>query len=143
MRLMTGGSLAERLEQGPLTLPETLELLRRLAPALDRAHGLGIIHRDLKPGNILFDRDGHPYISDFGLAKLTESTTQLSQTGLLGTPAYMSPEQAQGVKQIDRRADLYALGAILYQMLTGKLPYEAETPLALAFKHVTEPPPHL
>jgi serine/threonine-protein kinase len=143
MRLMAGGSLAERLERGPLTLQETASILSRLAPALDRAHALGIIHRDLKPGNILFDRDGNPYISDFGLAKLTQSATQLSQTGVMGTPAYMSPEQARGDKQIDGRTDLYALGAILYQMLTGRLPYEADTPMGLAFKHVTEPPPRL
>lgn len=143
MRLMTGGSLADRLANGPLSPAETMSILSRLAPALDRAHALGIVHRDLKPGNILFDSDGNPYISDFGLAKLTQSNTQLSQTGVLGTPAYMSPEQARGEKVIDGRADLYALGAILFQMLTGKLPFEADTPMGLVFKHVTEPPPRL
>jgi serine/threonine-protein kinase len=143
MRLMTGGSLADRLANGPLPLIETSHILSRLAPALDRAHSLGIVHRDLKPGNILFDGDGNPYISDFGLAKLTQSNTQLSQSGVMGTPAYMSPEQARGDKEIDGRADLYALGAILYQMLTGKLPYEADTPIGLVLKHVTEPPPRL
>jgi serine/threonine-protein kinase len=143
MRLMTGGSLSERLANGPLSLLETSTILSRLAPALDRAHGLGIVHRDLKPGNILFDGDDNPYISDFGLAKLTQSSTQLSQTGVMGTPAYMSPEQARGDKDIDGRADLYALGAILYQMLTGRLPFEADTPIGLVLKHVTEPPPRL
>jgi serine/threonine-protein kinase len=140
---MTGGSLAERLERGPLSLPETVAILSRLAPALDRAHTLGMIHRDLKPGNILFDGEGNPHISDFGLVKLTQSDTQLSQSGVMGTPAYMSPEQARGEQQIDGRADLYALGAILYQMITGKQPYEANTPMGLALKHVTEPPPSL
>ncbi len=143
MRLMAGGSLADRLARGPLPLPETADIIERLAPALDRAHGLGIIHRDLKPGNILFDGDGHPYISDFGLAKLTEPSAQLSQTGVMGTPAYMAPEQARGDKQLDGRADLYALGVILYHMLTGRPPYEADTPMGVAFKHVTEPPPRL
>ncbi|MCC6187443.1 MAG: serine/threonine protein kinase, partial [Anaerolineales bacterium] len=143
MRLMLGGSLAERLARGPLAPRETANLLGRLAPALDRAHSLGIIHRDLKPGNILFDGDGYPYMSDFGLAKLTEGDTQLSQTGVMGTPAYMSPEQARGDKQIDSRADIYALGVILFHTLTGQLPFEADTPMGVAFKHITEPPPRL
>src|SRR5690606_5670578 len=113
---MPGGSLAERLARGALAPREAADIFSRLAPALDRAHAQGVVHRDLKPGNILFDGDGHPYISDFGLAKLTQGSTQLSQTGVMGTPAYMSPEQARGDKQIDGRADLYALGAILYHM---------------------------
>ena len=144
MRLMPGGSLAERLANGPLSLSDTANILSRLAPALDRAHALGIVHRDLKPGNILFDADGHPYISDFGLAKLTQtSNTALSQTGVMGTPAYMAPEQARGDKTIDGRADLYALGAMLFHMLTGRTPYEADTPIGLAFKHIMEPTPRL
>ena len=142
MRLMAGGSLADHLAHGPLPLPDTLEIIDTLAPALDRAHSLGIVHRDLKPGNILFDADHHPYISDFGLAKLTQATNaQLSQTGVMGTPAYMAPEQARGAKDIDGRADLYALGVILYHMLVGRPPFDADTPMGVAYKHVTEPPP--
>src|SRR5579859_4991700 len=143
MRLMTGGSLDDRLKRGSLTLAETLAILRNLAPALDRVHALGIVHRDLKPANILFDADGNPYISDFGIAKLTGSNTQLTGTGMMGTPAYMSPEQARGDKQIDSRADIYALGAMLYEMLSGQRPYQSETPIGMAFKHLTEPPPSL
>jgi eukaryotic-like serine/threonine-protein kinase len=143
MRLMAGGSLAERLAPGRMSLSDTIQILSRLAPALDRAHKLGIIHRDLKPGNILFDGEGHPYIADFGLAKLTETSAALSQTGIMGTPAYMSPEQARGDKDLNGRSDLYTLGVILYHMLTGALPYEADTPIGLALKHVTEPPPRL
>src|SRR5712692_6058381 len=131
MRLMAGGSLDERIERGPLSLQETLEILRTLAPALDRAHAMGIVHRDLKPANILFDADGNPHISDFGIAKLTQANTQLSGTGMMGTPAYMSPEQARGDKQIDGRADLYALGAMLYHMLSGKRPFESDTPIGM------------
>ena len=141
MRLMAGGSLAERIDRGPLSLAETVEILSRIAPALDRAHAQGIIHRDLKPANILFDADGYPYIGDFGIAKLTQASTQLSGTGLMGTPAYMAPEQVRGDKQIDGRADLYALGAMLYHMLSGQRPYESDTPMGMALKHVTEPPP--
>jgi serine/threonine-protein kinase len=143
MRLMTGGSLADRLKQGPIPLLEAARIFSRLAPALDKAHGLGIIHRDLKPGNILFDADGDPYISDFGIAKLTEATASLTGDRILGTPAYMSPEQARGQRDLDGRSDIYALGAIVFQMLTGRLPYEADTPMALAIKHLTEPTPRI
>lgn len=143
MRLMTGGSLAGRLAAGPLPLAEAARIFARLAPALDKAHAQGIIHRDLKPGNILFDADDNPYISDFGIAKLTEATATFTGSGVIGTPAYMSPEQARGDRSIDGRSDLYALGAIVFQMLTGRLPYEADTPMGLAVKHITEPTPHI
>ncbi|MCB9420401.1 MAG: protein kinase [Ardenticatenaceae bacterium] len=145
MRLMTGGSLADRLEKGPLSITETARILERLAPALDSAHTLGIIHRDLKPANILFDQWNNPYLSDFGIAKLVAgSSTALTATGgLVGTPAYMSPEQVRGVDELDGRSDIYAMGVILFQMLTGKLPYNANTPIGLAFMHVTAPIPNI
>ena len=143
MRLMTGGSLAERLEKGPATVTETARIFNRIAPALDRAHTRGIIHRDLKPGNILFDDDDNPYISDFGIAKLTEGGSTFTGSGVVGTPAYMSPEQARGEKHIDGRSDIYALGAIVFQMLTGKFPYEADTPMGIIVKHITDPVPHI
>ncbi|MBM4423325.1 MAG: extracellular solute-binding protein [Chloroflexi bacterium] len=141
MRLMIGGSLADRLAKGPLSLAESARIFGQLAPALDRAHAKGIIHRDLKPGNILFDEDGHPYISDFGIAKLTAATAAFTGTAIVGTPAYMSPEQARGDREIDGRSDIYALGAIVFQMLTGKLPFDADTPMGIALKHITEPAP--
>jgi serine/threonine-protein kinase len=143
MRLMTGGSLAGRLERGPLPLGEAARIFSCLAPALDKAHAKGIIHRDLKPGNILFDADENPCISDFGIAKLIEATATFTGTGVVGTPAYISPEQARGEHSIDGRSDIYALGAIVFQMLTGKLPYEADTPMGIAIKHITEPTPHI
>ncbi len=143
MRLMPGGSLADRLAQGRLDPDEAARILSQLAPALDQAHAKGIVHRDLKPGNILFDSYGNPHIADFGLAKLTESSVNLSASGVLGTPAYLSPEQARGDKEIDGRSDVYAVGAILYQMLTGHQPFEADTPIAMVFKHISEPPPRL
>ncbi len=143
MRYMPGGSLADRLRLGPLALPETLRIVGQLAPALDQAHRTGIVHRDLKPANILFDRDENAYIADFGLAKIANTDVNLSATAVYGTPAYMSPEQAKGAKDIDGRADLYALGVVAYQMLAGRVPYAADTPIALALKHVMEPPPRL
>ena len=143
MRLMSGGTLSEKLHGQSMGLNEVARILSRLAPALDFAHTRGVVHRDLKPGNILFDGEGNPYISDFGLAKLAESNVNLTGTGLMGTPAYMSPEQARGERELDGRSDLYALGAIVYQMLTGRQPYEAATPIAVVLKHVNEPPPSL
>ncbi len=143
MRYMPGGSLADRLKLGPVGLSEALRIVGQLAPALDRAHLAGIVHRDLKPANILFDREDNAYIADFGLAKIANADVNLSATAVYGTPAYMSPEQAKGVKEIDGRADLYALGVVAYQMLAGRVPYEADTPIALALKHVMEPAPRL
>lgn len=145
MRLMTGGTLADRLAQGSLPMSEVARIFNRLAPALDAAHKQGIIHRDLKPGNILFDQWNEPYLADFGIAKLTDgdATKALTATGgTMGTPAYMSPEQVQG-GHLDGRSDVYALGVILFEMLTGKRPYEAMTPMAVALKHVTDPVPPL
>ncbi len=143
MRYMAGGSLADRLRQGHLPLSEAARIFVRLAPAIDEAHTHGVIHRDLKPGNILFDQRNDPYISDFGIVKLSESSFALTGSALIGTPAYMSPEQVRGEGSIDGRSDLYALGAILFETLTGKLPYEATTPMGMAFKHVNEPVPRL
>ncbi len=143
MRYMTGGSLQERIAQGPISLSEAARIFTKLAPALDEAHTKGIIHRDLKPGNILFDRIGEPYVSDFGIAKITQAQGATVTGGaIIGTPAYMSPEQAQG-EQVDGRSDIYALGVILYEMLSGVQPYQATTPMAVVVKHITEPIPHI
>lgn len=143
MRFMTGGSLQDVVARGPVALAECARIFARLAPALDDAHAKGIIHRDLKPGNILFDRAGEPYISDFGIAKIAQTQgTTVTGGAIIGTPAYMSPEQAQG-EQIDGRSDIYALGVILYEMLTGAQPYQATTPMAVVVKHITDPIPHI
>ncbi len=143
MRYMHGGSLADKLkEKGAISIEEAAHIIRRLAPALDEAHKKGIIHRDLKPGNILFDHAGEPYLSDFGIAKLRDSQVNVTGSAIIGTPAYMSPEQAQG-EPVDGRSDIYALGAILYKALSGKFPYEADTPMGLVLKHITDPIPDI
>ncbi len=142
MRFMTGGSLADRLKHGPLSISEAARIFSRLAPALDTAHAKGIIHRDLKPGNILFDQYDEPYLSDFGIAKLTESQAGLTGSGIVGTPAYMSPEQAQG-EGIDGRADIYGMGVILFEMLTGRQPFQGDTPMSVLVKHITDPVPRI
>ncbi len=143
MRFMPGGSLDGRLNRGTLSLAEAARLFARLAPALDEAHARGVIHRDLKPGNILFDQRGDPYISDFGLAKLSEASTTFTGSYLVGTPAYMSPEQARGEPGLDGRSDIYALGAIVFEVLTGQHPYIADTPMGQVVKHITEPVPSI
>ena len=144
MRHMAGDSLATRLEeQHQLTSNEILKIVQRIASALDEAHRHGIIHRDLKPGNILFDQYGDAYLADFGIAKLGEATASLTGNTIVGTPAYMSPEQVHGRKTIDGRSDIYTLGIILYELLTGQVPYHAETPVQQMMAHVLEPVPDL
>lgn len=144
MRFMMGGSLTDRLKEGALTIKEAAAIIGRLAPALDEVHAHGIVHRDLKPSNILFDNRNDPYISDFGTAKIHKAHTKLTETGgAVGTPAYMSPEQIQGDSELDGRSDIYSLGIILFEMLTGKHPYQTNTPIAVAVKHIFEPVPHI
>jgi serine/threonine protein kinase len=143
MRYMNGGSLSDRIKAGGLTMDDASRILGAIAPGLDEAHSNGIVHRDIKPSNILFDKRGNPYISDFGIAKLSQAQSgNVTGSAIIGTPAYMAPEQAQGT-EVDGRADIYALGIILFEILTGKQPYEADTPMAVAIKHITDPVPHI
>ena len=143
MRYMTGGSLSERIKAGVFTVEEATRIIERVGPGLDEAHSKDIVHRDIKPSNILFDNRGTPYISDFGIAKLSQAQAgNVTGSAIIGTPAYMAPEQAQG-DMVDGRVDIYALGIILYEMVTGRQPYEADTPMAVALKHITDPVPHI
>ncbi len=145
MRYLPGGSLSDLLHGAPLAPQRASQLIDELAPALDFAHERGVIHRDLKPDNILFDEYGLPYLSDFGIVKMIEGSPQtLTVTGgIVGTPAYMSPEQARGNVELDGRSDVYSLGVILFEMLVGKKPYKADTPMGLAMMHVLDPIPRL
>ena len=142
MRFMNGGSLSDLIEKGSISIQDTAHIIEKIAQGLAYAHRKGIIHRDLKPDNILFDEMGEPFISDFGVAKFSESNSNLTGSGVIGTPAYMSPEQAQGL-EIDNRSDVYGLGVILYQMLSGHQPYSADTPMGVVVKHITEPVPEI
>ena len=142
MPCMSGGTLEDRLQAGALPPATIAAILTPIADALDYAHSQGVIHRDVKPSNILFDESRHPYLTDFGIVKtLDELNSVITQSGaLLGTPAYMSPEQVKG-GDITGSCDIYALGIVLFQMLTGQLPFTATDPFAQAFQRVHEPVP--
>ncbi|MFO8141818.1 MAG: protein kinase, partial [Marinobacter sp.] len=139
---LEGEDLKARIRLG-MTPEEAVDILRQLAVPLGYAHKEGFVHRDIKPENVLFRKDGTPVLTDFGIAKAIGSKTVMTKTGTsIGTPHYMSPEQARG-KGVDGRSDLYSLGAIFYEMLTGALPYDAEDTFAVALMHVSDPLPEL
>ncbi len=148
MQYIPGGSLQEEMTHladnaRPLTTQRVLTLAGQVADALRAAHKAGIIHRDLKPSNILLREDGTAVVTDLGIAAVQEASARLTRTGhVMGTPYYMSPEQAMG-KPVDGRADIYALGVILYEMLCGTVPFKADSPLAVLSQHLYEPPPPL
>jgi serine/threonine protein kinase len=142
MRYLDTGSLADRIKQGPLPLQEASRILNQLASALDYAHKQGVIHRDIKPSNVLLDKEGNAYLTDFGIAKIVDAAIDLTGSGMMvGTPQYMSPEQCRGEKNITSASDIYSLGIVLYEMLTGRSPFVAETPLAVIQMHLNEPLP--
>jgi len=131
------GSLINRI--GQFTVGKSILIAKQACEGLTEAHRLGIVHRDLKPQNIMIDREGNAHILDFGIARAFK-TRKITDTGMMiGTPDYMSPEQAEG-EGVDERTDIYSLGVILYEMLTGKVPFEGETPLSIALKHKSEEP---
>jgi serine/threonine-protein kinase len=143
MAMLTGGNLGTLLAYEPrLPVEEVRRFLREVADALDYAHQRGVIYRDIKPDNILIDREsGRALVTDFGIAWAMEAASRLTVTGIaVGTPTYMSPEQATGERTLDGRSDIYSLGVVAYQMLTGRVPFTASNAMALLLKHVTEPP---
>jgi predicted Ser/Thr protein kinase len=142
MEYVDGGDLRARIHDG-LAPEMALEVVAKIADCLGFAHQKGVIHRDLKPGNILFRRDGTPVLSDFGIAKSQRLDSDLTRTGkIIGTPHYMSPEQALG-KAVDGRSDLYSLGVLLYEMLTGEWPYSGDSEVDTILKHLHDPVPRL
>lgn len=139
MRYMAGGSLQDRLKIGELKLTEMAHIFKRVSEALDAAHVKNIIHRDVKPSNILFDSTGEAFLSDFGIAK-SKTITDEDGEWLVGTPGYMSPEQVLG-KPVDGRSDIYALGVVLYRLLTGAMPFSSDSVTSLINAHVDLPIP--
>jgi serine/threonine protein kinase len=150
MPYMEGGTLAEYLSQhGPLSLQEALWYLEQVASALDYAHAHGCVHCDIKPANILLNSEGYALLSDFGIARVSNSDEDTLEqpaakvrAAVMGTPDYISPEQALG-RQLDGRSDIYSLSILLFYILTRRLPFRADSPIALALMHVHEPPPSL
>lgn len=140
MEYVEGQSLKDYLTQeGPLEIGEACRIAREVLTALAYAHRTGLVHRDIKPGNILLSQDGKVQVTDFGIAR-AEAGSSMTQTGtILGTAYYLSPEQAQGLP-LDGRSDIYSLGVVLYEMLTGRRPFEGDSPVSIAYKHVREMP---
>jgi serine/threonine protein kinase/Tfp pilus assembly protein PilF len=141
MEYVAGQDLRGLIRQtGQLTVRKAVSIATQVLGGLGEAHRLGVVHRDLKPSNIIIDREGSARVIDFGIARASESKGLTGAGAIIGTPEYMSPEQVEG-KPADRRADLYSLGVILFEMVAGRPPFEGETPLSIAVKHKTEPPP--
>lgn len=142
MEMVDGGALDQLLKkEGPFNWERTIEYTIQIARALEHAHNAGIVHRDLKPGNLLISKDGTLKLSDFGIARDTQATA-LTQAGkTVGTMNYMAPEQISGKYPITKHTDLYALGCVMFEMLTGRVPFQSETQAELLFKHLDEAPP--
>jgi serine/threonine protein kinase len=139
MRLLKGGTLRQRLAAGSMTTEGFLRVVHQVAKALDTAHRQGILHRDVKPSNILFDEEGTAFVADFGVAKVLDATTDLTGSGVVGTPTYMSPEHFTG-KKLDGRSDQYSLAVVIYEALTGELPFTGKTIQQLIYQHLEIPP---
>lgn len=142
MKYIKGRTLKDRVLEENITVDEIVDLMAAIADGLTYAHNQGILHRDIKPSNILVDDNDTPFITDFGLARIAEAgESTMSVDMLLGTPHYISPEQAKGLKELDGRTDIYSLGVVLYELLVGAVPFTADTPFAIIHAHVTTPPP--
>ncbi|MCA9738142.1 MAG: serine/threonine protein kinase, partial [Gemmatimonadetes bacterium] len=143
MEFVGGGSLGGVIErESPLPVDRTLEITAQVASALAAAHRRGIIHRDIKPDNILFNEEGRPRLTDFGIAHMRDGNSKTKTGVMLGTPYYMSPEQARG-RSVTPASDLYALGVLMYEMLTGEVPFQGEDAVAIAIQHIQQQAPAL
>lgn len=137
MKFIEGQTLKRVLSNGPMPLPEIIRIMDDMASALTYAHEHGVLHRDIKPSNIVIDGRGEPFLTDFGLARVTKAgASTLSADMILGTPQYISPEQASGQAELDPRTDIYSLGVILYEMVVGRVPFNADTPYAVVHDHI-------
>ncbi len=142
MRFVEGDTLKPQMKGQPMPAKDILQLMRPVCQALNYAHNQGVLHRDIKPSNIMVTSDGSIFITDFGLARMVQAgESTLSQDMMVGTPQYISPEQAQGMSELDGRTDIYSLGVVLFEMLTGRVPFHADTPFATVHDHIYTPLP--
>jgi tRNA A-37 threonylcarbamoyl transferase component Bud32 len=142
MKFIEGETLKARLARGPLSAAEAVRVIEAVGAALSYAHGKGILHRDVKPSNVLLTPDGGIYLADFGLARIAQSgESTLSSDMLLGTPHYISPEQAQGMKNLDAGTDIYSFGVVMYELSVGRVPFNADTPFSIIHDHIFTPLP--
>jgi serine/threonine protein kinase len=142
LKYVRGETLKARLEKSKLTYKESRQIFRVIASALAYAHQQGVLHRDVKPSNVLLDKAGGVYLADFGLARIAEtSQTTLSGQMMMGTPHYISPEQAKGLGNLDARTDIYSLGVMMYELLVGQVPFHADTPFSVIHDHIYSPLP--
>jgi serine/threonine protein kinase/Flp pilus assembly protein TadD len=142
MRFVEGETLKDRMSRGALTRPEIVRVASAVADALDHAHAQGVLHRDIKPSNILLTKGGGVYVADFGLARITQAgESTLSQDMIMGTPQYISPEQAKGKGDLDGRTDAYSFGIVLYEMVAGRVPFQSDTSYAIIHSQIFDEPP--
>jgi predicted Ser/Thr protein kinase/tetratricopeptide (TPR) repeat protein len=142
MKFIEGETLKARMTRGPLTMDEGLRIIERVGAGLAYAHNKGILHRDIKPSNVLLAPDGAVYLADFGLARIAEAgESTLSSDTMLGTPQYISPEQARGEKDLDAGTDIYSFGVVLYELVVGRVPFSADTPFSIIHDHIYKPLP--
>ncbi|MBI3737665.1 MAG: serine/threonine protein kinase, partial [Chloroflexi bacterium] len=142
MKFIEGDTLKARLTQGPLTSSEIRKVVDSVGSALAYAHKQGVLHRDIKPSNVLMGTDGGIYLADFGLARIAQSgESTLSSDMIMGTPQYISPEQAMGKKDLDEGTDIYSFGVMLYEMVVGQVPFNADTPFSTIHDHIYSPLP--
>lgn len=142
MKFIEGNTLKAKLDQGPLSSGEVSKIVEAIGSALAYAHRQSVLHRDIKPSNVLVAADGQIYLADFGLARIAQSgESTLSSDMIIGTPQYISPEQAMGVKELDQRTDVYSFGVMLYEMVVGKVPFNADTPFSIIHDHIYSPLP--
>jgi serine/threonine protein kinase len=142
MKYIEGETLKARLSRGPLQADEVTRVVDAVGSALAYAHKQGILHRDIKPSNVLLSNDGGIYLADFGLARIAQAgESTLSSDSIMGTPQYISPEQARGDKDLDAGTDIYSFGVMLYEMVVGQVPFNADTPFSIIHDHIYTPMP--
>ena len=141
LKFIDGLTLGQRMKSSPLSMLDVLELVTAVGSGLQYAHNQRILHRDIKPSNVLVAKEGSIYLTDFGLARMVEGNSSLTGDTIVGTPHYISPEQALNAEKLDERTDIYSFGVMIYEMVTGRVPFDADTAFSVIEDHIYTPPP--